>query len=209
MIRTAVGRAVAAAGLAGLLGLAAGCGQITTPTSVDATMLATAGTTATATATQQHVNVNLSILTGKMLGKAGWPTYVPADFSVPAHALVTVTIRDFDNGPAPVPAANLKVQGTVGGTMTVTKALLGNVATLPATKVSSVAANDVAHTFTSPGLNLNVPVPPSSTVTFSFRTGAAGTYTWQCFAPCGTGATGWSGPMAENGYMQGVITVTA
>jgi len=208
MTRTAVRRAVAMAGLVGLLGLAAGCGQITTPTSIDATMLPAAATAAT-TAAEPHVYVDMSILTGKMLGKSGWPTYVPADFTVPAHALVTVTIRDFDDGPAPVPAANLKVQGTVGGNMTVINSILGDVAALPGTKVSSVAANDVAHTFTAAGLNLNVPVPPSSTVTFTFQTGAPGTYTWQCFAPCGTGTTGWSGPMADSGYMQGTITVQA
>lgn len=209
MTRTAVRRVAAAAGLAGLLGLA-GCGQITTPTSVDATMIPTAAAAATTTAAADpHVYVDMSILTGKMVGKPGWPSYVPADFTVPAHATVTVTIRDFDNGPAPVPAANLKVQGTVGGTMQVTSGVLGDVAALPATTVNSVAANDVAHTFTAAGLNLNVPVPPSSTVTFTFQTGAPGTYTWQCFAPCGTGTTGWSGPMADAGYMQGTITVQA
>lgn len=207
MIGTAVRRAAAVLGLVGVVGLA-GCGQITTTVAADAAMLptATAATTTSAAATP-HVYVHMSIVTGKMLNKPGWPEYVPSDITVPAHALVTVTITDFDNGPATVPAANLKVQGTVGNTEQVTKSVLGNVTALPAQTVSALSANDVAHTFTSAALHLNVPVPPSSTVTFSFKTGAPGTYAWQCFAPCGTGTTGWAGPMASPGYMQGTITV--
>ena len=44
------------------------------------------------------------------------------------------------------------------------------------------------------------------TVTFSFRTGRAGTYTFECFAPCGTG-NGFNGPMASMAYMKGTLTV--
>lgn len=203
-------RTAAVAVAVGLLGVAAGCGQITQPTSLDAQLLGPVGTPAAVTAVAlPHVSVNLSILTGKMLGKPGWPQYTPAEFTVPAHSLVTVTIRNFDSGQAQVPAAYLRVQGTVGGTIAVAHGVRGNVAVLPVTHLSAVAANDVAHTFTVPALGLNVPIPPASTVTFSFRTGAAGSYAWQCFAPCGTGPTGWSGAMAALGYMQGHITVQA
>lgn len=62
----------------------------------------------------------------------------------------------------------------------------------------------VAHTFTIPALHLNVPIPgdvaPGAsyvTVTFTFRTEAAGVYRWRCFAPCGKGPDGESGPMGE------------
>ena len=154
-----------------------------------------------------HAYVYLTILTGRMIGKPGWPMYSPADFTVPANALVTVTIRDMDPGTASVPAANLRVQGTVGNVERVVPAVLGNVAIAQGKSVASVPADDVAHTFTSSALGLNVPVPPTSTVSFTFRTGAPGTYSWQCFAPCGTGPTGWQGAMDESGYMRGTITV--
>ena len=61
---------------------------------------------------------------------------------------------------------------------------------------------------------INVPLPGDTTtgkdygvVTFTFRTGAAGTYYFQCFDPCGTGTNGWEGPMTTGGYMRGTLTV--
>ncbi len=148
----------------------------------------------------------LSILAGQITGKQGWPRYVPADFSVPAHALVQVEIRCFDTGPAAVPAGYEKVQGTVGGVMTV---LPGPdpAATARGRAVSALSAKGVAHTLTMAGLGLNVPVPPLSTVRFTFRTGAPGSVPWECMASCGTGTSGWSGPMAEAGWMQGTMAV--
>ena len=63
-------------------------------------------------------------------------------------------------------------------------------------------------------LLINVPLPGDTTtgkpygiVTFTFRTGAAGSYYFQCFDPCGTGANGWEGPMVTKGYMHGTLTV--
>ncbi len=40
-----------------------------------------------------------------------------------------------------------------------------------------------------------------------FHTSKAGTYTFQCLNPCGTGSTGWMGPMITRGYMMGSLTV--
>ena len=50
-------------------------------------------------------------------------------------------------------------------------------------------------------------IQQSSETTFVVRTGAPGHYHWQCFNPCGGGSTGWKGPMADMGYMQGTVTV--
>jgi len=44
-------------------------------------------------------------------------------------------------------------------------------------------------------------------VTRTFEVSKAGTYTWNCFAPCGTGANGMAGPMVTPGWMTGSFTV--
>lgn len=194
-IAAGLGLAVAASALAATVVYAAG-GPLTVRPAVAKSAVATAGVPAT-------THLYLSIESGRMLGKPGWPQYVPADFTVPANAKVIVTIHNFDAGPATIPAPYLKVQGTSSGSEQVLAAKPG---AKPQT-VTQVASDGAAHTFTVPQLNLNVPIPPASTVTFSFRTGAAGTYAWQCFAPCGTGPAGWSGAMADSGYMRGAMTV--
>lgn len=153
--------------------------------------------------------LTLTIETGKMIGRPGWPTYLAdggssARIEVPAHAVVTVVLKSFDNGTAPPPAAYARVEGTVG-----------DVVQVDGRTVDAFAPTAIAHTFTVSGLGLNVPVPAVTggaatvTETFQFRTGAPGTYTWQCYAPCGTGPSGWGGPMVTPGYMTGIFDVVA
>ena len=49
-----------------------------------------------------------------------------------------------------------------------------------------------------------------TTITFTFRTGKAGTYRWQCFVPCAAGfILGFGGPMQSVGYMDGYLHVVA
>jgi hypothetical protein len=183
------------------------------------TALASAGTKAGVRATAHHpaapapaarpaeVWLYLSILTGAMIGRKGWPEYVPADFTVPADSLVHVEIRCFDNGTASVPSGYEYVHGTVGGTMQLIRGVNGNVDALPVVTVNHVAPGNVAHTLTFSDLNLSVPVPPLSTVRFAVHTPGRGTYGWQCMAACGTGQGGWGGPMATQGYMNGFMHV--
>ena len=49
-----------------------------------------------------------------------------------------------------------------------------------------------------------------NTITFSFKTGQAGNFHWQCFVPC---ALGWlygnGGPMSTQGYMGGYLDVVS
>ena len=46
------------------------------------------------------------------------------------------------------------------------------------------------------------------TITFTFHTGKAGHYRWQCFVPCAAGASyGFGGPMQTIGYMDGFLNV--
>lgn len=210
-------RRIVAAGLfAALTAGAAACGtaaNVSEAAAPPAQTSALNGAPATAAPASQaqppHVHLYLTIVTGKMNGKPGWPEYIPGNFSVPAGAIVDVQIRDFDSGAAAIPGGYNKVIGTVGGTIKIIKAVGGAVDQQPGTTVAQVPANDVAHTFTinENGFNLNVPVPPLSTVEFSFKSPAAGTYDWQCFAACGTGQAGWGGPMATDGWMKGVMTV--
>jgi heme/copper-type cytochrome/quinol oxidase subunit 2 len=134
-----------------------------------------------------------------------WPAFSPSNMVVPANSLVTVTIRDYDLGNTAMPQYSpfTTVQGTVG-----------TIATADGQNYSSLASDKIAHTFTIPQLNVNVPLPGDgtqgkdyNTVTFSFRTGAAGTYTFRCYDPCGTGPMGMMGPMMSQGYMIGTLTV--
>ena len=52
--------------------------------------------------------------------ESAWPSYGPTNqFQVPAHALVTVTIRQYDSGGSLNNPWFDKVRGTVGGTATI------------------------------------------------------------------------------------------
>lgn len=150
----------------------------------------------------------LTILTGRMVGRQGWPLFVPANFRVPARALVQAEIRCYDDAAAPVTAGGATVTGTVGGTMTVLP-LASPAGAGGATGRTAQSWNpaDIAHTFTVSNLSLNVPVPPRSIVRFALRTPGPGQYPWQCMAACGTGSNGWMGTMQTKGWMRGTMTV--
>ncbi len=167
---------------------------------------ATGHTGADTAAPAGDVWLYLAILTGKMLGKKGYPQVVPADFTVPANATIHCEIRCFDDGAASVPSGYEKVKGTVGGTVT----LVPLVQEVPSGKGHTVQALDpkkVAHTITMTDIGLNIPIPPLTAVRFTFKTGAAGTHPWQCMAACGTGTGGWGGPMSTDGWMKGTMTI--
>lgn len=155
-------------------------------------------------------HLSFDILPVKPGGPADdWPTYVATSpTALPANTIVTVTIRNFDVGDDAVPAGSpiLQVQGTTN-----------NNAVADGKAYTALDATHVSHTFTIAQLRLNVPLPGDPvgdanhvTVTFSFRTPAkAGIYTVQCYVPCGTGSSGFDGPMATLGYMRSTVTVVA
>ena len=152
----------------------------------------------------RHVYRSMDILLNKPGGPADWPAYSPTNLSVPANSLVTLTIRNFDLGDTPLPATSpyAMVQGTQGS------------ATMDGIPYVALDPDKVAHTFTILSLHLSVPIPGDAapgatfvTVTFTFRTGAAGIYMWQCFDPCGMGPGGFTGPMDAMGYMMGNLIV--
>src|SRR5579863_7005456 len=107
------------------------------------------------------VQVSMKILTGKMDGKSGWPKFEPTKLSLPAHTLVQVTLRDYDDGNADIPAGYNRVKGTVGGDVRVIKGTPATITPNEGVAVREVPVKDVAHTFTmaANGLNLNVPIP--------------------------------------------------
>lgn len=150
-----------------------------------------------------------------------WVTYWPTTtLVVPAHALVTVTIDNYDS---PTPLLNPYYgvpHGTLSGSITV-----------DGEQETGVDPANVSHTFTIHGLpgannqpwlfvsvpitgvdpnaptdNAGMPNQPTTT-TFTFETQGPGTYIWQCFDPCGSGFNGFGGPMSTKGYMSGTITV--
>lgn len=134
-----------------------------------------------------------------------WPAFSPSNLAVPANSLITITIRDHDLGDTAMPQDSpfTTVQGTVGTS-----------ATADGLKYASLTSDKIAHTFTIPQLNVNVPLPGDgikskdfNTVTFTFHTGGVGIYTFRCMTPCGNGPMGMMGSMQTQGYMLGTLTV--
>ncbi len=151
-----------------------------------------------------------------------WVRYGPTtDFVVPAHALITMTIQNYDGQSPLLNGFVSNVMGTVGGTMDVNGKTVSNLD--PAT---------VSHTFTihsipsdqQPWLYVSVPLlgepdaveeastdngfpPQPEVMTFSFVTGGPGNYVWNCFDPCGWNYNGFGGPMQTRGFMSGTFVV--
>jgi len=155
----------------------------------------------------RHVQAHLDIVINQRGMQQDWPAFSPNNLVLPAHSLVTITLRDYDMGDTPLPK---------GSPFTTVQGIVGDVAYADGHAYTALAPEKIAHTFTMPQLNINVPLPgdtttgkPYGVVTFTFRTGAPGTYYFRCMDPCGTGSNGWQGPMLTKGYMLGFLTVQA
>jgi hypothetical protein len=178
--------------------------------------------------------VNLVAQTVGSIGSGAHPTWIsylvkdPATgkwvqdttWKLPAHTVINMTIEQFDSGS---PLRNQEwgqVQGTIGKT-----------ASLNGTNFSvynSNTGNGVGHTFAVPAFGVSVPLVGVSsnasvcgagpcglnwahnTLTFSFKTPGPGSYSWQCFVPCGLGTLfGNGGGMATQNYMGGFLEVVS
>ena len=157
-------------------------------------------------------------------------------FSVPANTKVNMTIYGYDGC---TPLRNnfwSQVQGTIGGTVTVSQfdQKGKEYVTNDTTSVINAWSNcNVGHTFAIPSLGVFVPVAspnaqlsannlcssspcttsgnPYAQETFSFMTPATGgVFRWQCLVPCGGGfVDGNGGPMQTLGYMMGEMDVVS
>jgi hypothetical protein len=141
-------------------------------------------------------------------------------FKVPAGSRIDVTIYGYD-GCTPLRNPYFgKVTGTIGGVEYVNGK--------PVSQINSWSGCNVGHTFSIPGIDLNVPMAspgltanlcgtspctsgPHKTVTFSFMSPTkTGTYFWQCRVPCGGGfIDGFGGPMQTIGFMTGNMEVVS
>ena len=135
---------------------------------------------------------------------------------LPAHATVHVTIYNFDGASGLRNAYLARPQGTDGNTYTVDGKTL-----------NVISPDDASHTFAVPAYGLIVALPGVAddaknqcgyapcamsnahrTIQFTFHTGNAGHFRWQCFVPCAAGwLYGFGGPMQTIGYMDGFLNV--
>ncbi len=157
------------------------------------------------------------------------------NFVVPAHTAVTITIWQYDGGEKITNDFFASVRGTVGGTAKFVKTYdtKTNTNITPEETIRKIPADTVGHTFTLHGLSdtsdqlfVNVPLMASvdeevgaaeeaggftqhpTKTTFTFITGGAGEYIWNCEFPCGDGTIARFGnAMSASGYMSGNFTV--
>jgi hypothetical protein len=225
--QTALGLAITVGG--GVLGVAV-VGFILHMGGPNATALAASvhGTAAGPQGTVKHAYLKLATYPDSMAGEHGtdggahpdWVSYGPStNLHVPAHALVTVTIDQYDGGETITNPYFARVHGTVGNAMTV-----------DGKRETRTNPETVGHTFTihaaptnQDPLFVSVPLPAVSddappakgsdypkphVVTFSFMTHGKGLYVWNCEFPCGDGYYAkFGGPMSTRGYMSGTLTV--
>lgn len=184
-------------------------GSVTTtgsqgPTSI--TLVATTGNTFNSTVGEQPA---FYVVTPSGLRSA-------ASLSLPANTLVRLTIINYDEGNASLTDPKYaNVQGTVNGTITyVNNANVnssqgtGGIDLKGGQTVTSVSPDLIAHTFTIPSLNINIPIPLSSTVVAYIRISTTGSFVWFCETACGSGDTGLLGAMETPGWMTGDLDVS-
>ena len=137
-------------------------------------------------------------------------------FVLPANSVVTVTVYNYDGQSGLRNPFISQAQGIPAG-----------VFSLNGKPTKAIDPDAASHIFAIPELGVSVPIegvaddaknqcanapcPLSTahtTTTFTFHTGKAGLYRWQCFVPCAAGyIAGWGGPMQTVGYMDGFIKV--
>ena len=133
-----------------------------------------------------------------------------ANISLPFHRMIELVIISYDT-PTPPPAQYSNVTGTVDGKMYLINGTSASLSTPQSwgAEVSSVPTSLIAHTFTITSLGINIPVVGGDTEIAFLYLNQIGTFTWQCYTPCGFPNVngGWSGAMVTPGWMTGEVTV--
>ena len=117
------------------------------------------------------------------------------NITVPAGVPVTFVITNIDT------ALNENFTGPVSTNFTIYNDTANGQVASHYIVGQSVNGLPIGHTFSIPSLNVNIPIPPDTIVTFTYTFTAPGVYSYLCTAPCGSG-------MGLRGYMLGYLTVT-
>jgi plastocyanin len=139
-----------------------------------------------------------------------------ASIALPAHGLIELVIICYDDGAANLTSSQYAtVIGTQNNAVTVVSNTNVNssqgaagIQVSGGQSVSSLPANDTAHTFTIPQLGINIPIAPSSTTVAYFTINQTGTFTWFCQTECGYGNKGLLGAMSTPGWMTGNVVAS-
>jgi uncharacterized protein YaiE (UPF0345 family) len=146
-----------------------------------------------------------------------WVSFLPTTIlKVPANSVITMQIDQEDTPSGLRNPFWAQAQGIVGGKFHMTyyddkgNPQQGDFSALddPANAAHTFSIPDLGVFVPLEGLNAAAPAGSMNVITFSFRTGKAGIYHWQCFVPCGsTFIYGNGGPMQTTGYMAGFLIV--
>ena len=145
-----------------------------------------------------------------------WVSYLPTTiFKVPANSVVTISIDQEDGASGLRNPYWAKAEGIIGGSFHMS--YFDDTGAPQAGDFSVIDPTTLAHSFGIPDLGVFVPLqgiadaaPAGShnEITFSFKTGKAGVFRWQCFVPCGAGSIYGNGnAMSTFGYMSGLLVV--
>jgi uncharacterized cupredoxin-like copper-binding protein len=118
------------------------------------------------------------------------------NITVPAGVSVTFVITNIDT------AVNQNFTGTASTDFTIYNDTASGQVALHYSKGESVSRLPVAHDFAIPTLNIDIPIPPDTLVTFTYTFTNPGVYLYLCTVPCGPG-------MGLVGYMNGYVIVTS
>jgi plastocyanin len=117
------------------------------------------------------------------------------NITVPAGVSVTFVITNIDT------AVLLNFTGPVSTDFTVYNDTPSGQAASHYSAGQSISSLPISHTFTIQSLNVNIPIPPDTVVTFTYTFATPGVYKYFCETPCGPG-------MNLAGYMNGYLIVT-
>jgi plastocyanin len=134
------------------------------------------------------------------LPKAGTNVTQPGpnnnDVTVPAGMTIRFVITNLDT------AVNMNFTGTASADFTVYNDTASGYVALHYSKGETLPRLPVGHTFTIPNLNVSIPLPTDTVVTFTCTFTTPGVYEYMCMASCGRG-------MGLTGYMDGYVIVTS